>query len=68
MKKLIATFCLAIGLVSASFAATPSASPIPEAPNVSSVQEKKSETPDVIIVVTDDKGVIIDIIVIKFRR
>lgn len=65
MKKLIATLCLAIGVVSASFAANPSA---PSSPNVSCAQEKtKTSTPDKIILVVDERGVIVDIIVIKKR-
>lgn len=65
MKKLLATFCLALGFASASFAANPTANPAPESPNVTNVQ--KNDTPDAIIVIFDDRGVIIDIIVIKRR-
>lgn len=65
MKKLIATFCLALGMISASFAVNPSANPAP-IPNVAAAQEK-SDRPDAIIVIVDDRGVIIDIIVIKKR-
>ena len=65
MKKLIATFCLAVGMVSTSFAANSSA---PSSPNVSYAQEKtKTSTPDKIILVVDERGVIVDIIVIKKR-
>lgn len=64
MKKLIATFCLVLGFVTVSFASIPVAAYAPSSPDVSSVQEKR-EKPDAIIVITDDKGVIIDIIVIK---
>lgn len=51
-----------IGVVSTSFAAKSVVS-IPMSANVSSVE--KSDTPDVIIVIVDDRGVIVDIIVIK---
>lgn len=54
-----------MGIASASFAANPSANPAPESPNVTNVQ--KNDTPDAIIVIFDDRGVIIDIIVIKRR-
>lgn len=56
--------CLMIGIASTSFAANSVAS-TPVNSEVYSVQ--KNDTPDVIIVVVDDKGVIIDIIVIKQR-
>lgn len=52
-----------IGLVSSSFAATAVSIPVSEP--VYSVQ--KSDKPDAIIVITDSRGVIIDIIVIKKR-
>lgn len=51
-----------IGVVSTSFAAKSVVS-IPMSANASSVE--KSDTPDVIIVIVDDRGVIVDIIVIK---
>lgn len=62
MKKFLTALCLMIGVASTSFAAKSVAS-IPMSANASSVE--KSDTPDVIIVVVDDRGVIVDIIVIK---
>lgn len=67
MKKLIATICLAIGMFSTSFAENPSVNAAPSNPNVALAPEKKSDTPDVIIVVVDDRGVIVEIIVVKKR-
>lgn len=64
MKKFLTALCLIIGIASTSFAANSVAS-TPVNSEVYSVQ--KNDTPDVIIVVVDDKGVIIDIIVIKQR-
>lgn len=64
MKKFLTALCLMIGIASTSFAANSVAS-TPVNAEVYSVQ--KNDTPDVIIVVVDDKGVIIDIIVIKQR-
>lgn len=64
MKKIIATICLAVGIVSTSFATNPSA---PNSPNVSYAQENKNDTPDVVILIVDSRGVIVDIIVIKKR-
>lgn len=65
MKKFIASLCMMIGIASSSFAATSVVS-TPVSQSVYSVQER-SDRPDVIIVITDDRGVIIDIIVIKKR-
>lgn len=65
MKKFLSVICLMMGLVSSSFAAT-SVNANPISPEVATVQEK-SETPDLIIVVTDENGTIIEIIVIKKR-
>jgi len=62
MKKFLTAICLMIGVVSTSFAAKSVVS-IPMSANASSVE--KSDTPDVIIVIVDDRGVIVDIIVIK---
>ena len=62
MKKFLTAICLMIGVVSTSFAAKSVVS-IPMSANVSSVE--KSDTPDVIIVIVDDRGVIVDFIVIK---
>jgi hypothetical protein len=62
MKKFLTALCLMIGVVSTSFAAKSVVS-IPMSANASSVE--KSDTPDVIIVIVDDRGVIVDIIVIK---
>lgn len=62
MKIFLTTLCLMIGMASTSFAAN-SVTSTPESPEVCSVQ--KNDTPDVIIVVIDDRGVIKDIIVIK---
>lgn len=64
MKKLIATFCLAIGIAFASDTTVHAANTALNSPAVSSVQEK-SDKPDTIIIVTDNNGVIIEIIVIK---
>lgn len=64
MKKLIATFCLAIGIAIAPDTAVYAANTALNSPAVSSVQEK-NDKPDKVIVVTDDNGVIIEIIVIK---
>lgn len=64
MKKFLTALCLMIGIASTSFAANSVASTHVNS-EVYSVQ--KNDTPDVIIVVVDDKGVIIDIIVIKQR-
>lgn len=66
MKKLIATCCLVFGFATASFAEVPAVTPELNSPNVRNVQNK-SDKPDVIILVVDDKGVIIDIIVIKVQ-
>ena len=62
MKKFLTALCLMIRVVSTSFAAKSVVS-IPMSANASSVE--KSDTPDVIIVIVDDRGVIVDIIVIK---
>ena len=62
MKKFLTALGLMIGVVSTSFAAKSVVS-IPMSANASSVE--KSDTPDVIIVIVDDRGVIVDIIVIK---
>ncbi len=64
MKKFLTALCLMIGIVSTSFAANSVASP-PVSSEVYSVQ--RNDTPDVIIVIIDDRGVIQDIIVIKKR-
>lgn len=56
MKKFLTALCLMIGVVSTSFAAKSVAS-IPMSTNVSSVE--KSDTPDVIIVIVDDRGVLL---------
>lgn len=73
MKKLIATLCIAFGLVSASFAATPSAPLTPatcslnvcDNPNDPDLDEEDPEDPDKIIIVVDEDGNIIDVIIIK---
>lgn len=68
MKKLIATLCFALGLTATTFAAEPSAIPVPSSPNVTSIQEtNKSSKPDHIYVVMDEKGRIVEIIVVKNR-
>lgn len=60
MKKLIATFCLALGFASASFAASPTANPAPEISHVSSVQKQSQDL--IVIIIEDDDDVIIIII------
>lgn len=60
MKKLFATFCLALGFASASFAATPTVNPVSESQIVKSAQMQSREV--IVIVIEDDDDVIIIII------
>ncbi|MFQ9997238.1 MAG: hypothetical protein ACLRV7_09250 [Hoylesella buccalis] len=64
MKKFLTTLCLMIGIVSTSFAANSVASnPV----NSEVYSAQRNDNPDAIIVIVDDSGVIIDIIIIKER-
>lgn len=60
MKKLFATFCLALGFASASFAATPTVNPVSESQVAKSIQMQSRDV--VVIVIEDGDDVIIIII------
>ena len=64
MKIFLTALCLMIGIVSTSFAAN-SVLSTPVNSEVDSAQ--RNDNPDAIILILDDNGVIVDIIVIKQR-